>query len=70
MRVKFNLPERRYCGGDKKMVSMRLPETLWAEVEKVGFERGWNATDTVATVLDQFCAWAAIERDRKKAKKA
>jgi predicted transcriptional regulator len=54
---KFNLPKRVYCNGDKKMVSWRLPEALLKEIEKVAEARGWNATDVVATALDQFVQW-------------
>lgn len=51
------MPKRDYCSGPKKMVSMRLPEHLVREIETLGAEKGWTATDLVCTALDQFIQW-------------
>ena len=56
-KISFQLPNRNYCGGDKKMVSWRLPERLLTEVDKAAKERGWTSTDVVTTALDQFVQW-------------
>jgi predicted transcriptional regulator len=58
---KFNIPDRKYCSGAKKMVSMRLPEKLMRELEKLAEAKGWNVTDLVQTALDQYIAWEKKE---------
>jgi metal-responsive CopG/Arc/MetJ family transcriptional regulator len=55
--TKFNIPKREYCDGPKKMVSMRLPENLLKELDKLASSKGWNVTDLVSTVLDQYIQW-------------
>lgn len=55
--AKFNVPKREYCDGPKKMISMRLPERLMREIERMAENKGWTATDLVCTVLDQFIQW-------------
>lgn len=61
--AKFNVPKREYCDGPKKMVSMRLPEQLMREIERLAEEKGWTATDLVCTVLDQFIQWEKKRED-------
>ena len=51
---KFNVPNRKYATGDKKMVSMRMPEKLWAKINELSEKKGWPVTDLVTTVLDQY----------------
>lgn len=55
--AKFNIPDRKYCNGLKKMVSMRLPEQLMRELEKLAEQKGWSVTDLVQTALDQYIQW-------------
>lgn len=55
--AKFNIPKREYCDGPKKMVSMRLPEKLIKEIDRLAEDKGWTTTDLVSTVLDQFVQW-------------
>jgi antitoxin component of RelBE/YafQ-DinJ toxin-antitoxin module len=55
--TKFNVPKREYCDGTKKMISMRVPERLMREIERLAKEKGWTTTDLVCTVLDQFIQW-------------
>ncbi len=62
MKIKYDIPRRRYCSGDKKMISLRLPEELWSRVDEVAKEYGWTTTDLVTTALDQLIQW----RDRAK----
>jgi len=62
--AKFNIPDRKYCGGVKKMVSMRLPERLMKELEKLSTEKGWTVTDLVQTALDQFIEWELLRRTK------
>jgi len=64
--MKFNIPTKVYCSGEKKMVSWRLPETLLKELDKLADEKGWTTTDLVTTALDQYAQW---ERTRPAAKK-
>jgi len=55
MKVINNLPKRRYCSGDKRMVSWRLPETLIKKLESVAKDNGgWSVTDVVMTALDDY----------------
>ena len=58
---RFNIPEREYCGGDKKLVSFRLPEPLLKELKRSADAKGWPLTDLVMTVLDQYLQY----EDRK-----
>ena len=61
----IQLPPRKYCDGGRKMVSMRLPERLWAELEKVAEGDGWSTSDVVLTALDQYLQWANRGRKTK-----
>jgi predicted transcriptional regulator len=67
MKAKFSLPKRVYCDGSKKMISMRLPERLWAELEKTAEAHGWTTTDVVTTALDEFVQWSRAQANKKKA---
>lgn len=55
--AKFNVPKREYAGGNKKMVSWRLPEPLLKELDKLSKDLGWTTTDLVITALDQYVQW-------------
>lgn len=59
---KFSIPDRKYCDGKKKMVSLRVPERLLKELEELGAKKGWTVTDLVLTSLDQYVQW---ERGRR-----
>ncbi|MBC7540683.1 MAG: hypothetical protein H7281_17825 [Bacteriovorax sp.] len=59
---KFNIPDRKYVHGDKKMVSMRLPKDLITVLNKLSARKGWPFTDLVVTALDQY---AQHEDERK-----
>ena len=61
--AKFNIPDRKYCVGDKKMVSMRLPKRLMDELEKLAKAKGWTVTDLIMTVMDQFIQHEKKERE-------
>ncbi len=63
--MKFNVPKREYSDGPKKMVSMRLPERLMKELDRLSRENGWTTTDLVTTALDQFVQWEKKEGGRK-----
>lgn len=56
--VRYVIPKRVYCDGQKKMVSMRLPVKLWSELEKLAKDKGWNTTELVTTALDQLLQWS------------
>jgi hypothetical protein len=43
------------------MTSMRLPELLIVEIERLSEKKGWTATDLVCTALDQFVQWEKRE---------
>jgi antitoxin component of RelBE/YafQ-DinJ toxin-antitoxin module len=55
--MKFNVPERKYCDGEKKMVATRLPMKLKAELAKIAKKKGWDYSELVMTVLDQYVQW-------------
>lgn len=55
--TKYNIPKRDYCNGPKKMISIRLPEKLMNELEKLAEGKGWTTTDLVSTALDQYVQW-------------
>ncbi len=61
--TKFNIPKRKYAKGDKKMVSMRLSETLIKKLEKVAEYKGTTLTDLVSLVLDQYLQWENKDDD-------
>jgi metal-responsive CopG/Arc/MetJ family transcriptional regulator len=61
--AKFNIPNREYCDGPKKMVSMRLPEKLMREIDRIAESKGWTSTDFVSTVLDQYLQWEAKKKN-------
>lgn len=61
--TKFNIPKRKYAKGDKKMVSMRLSETLIKKLEKVAEDKGTTLTDLVSLVLDQYLQWENKDDD-------
>ena len=58
MKVKFSIPERKYCAGSKKMLSVRLPEKLIKQLEDAAAKYGWTTTDLITTALDQFVQWS------------
>ena len=39
---------------DRKMISLRLPETLIQEIEKIAESKGWKKTEVIQYALDQF----------------
>jgi NRPS condensation-like uncharacterized protein len=54
MKTTYSLPKRKYCSGEKKMVSWRLPEALFKKLESIAEAGGWTVTDVVMTALDDF----------------
>lgn len=55
--AKFNIPDRKYTQGLRKMISIRLPERLMEELDRIAREKGWTTTDVIQTVLDQYVQW-------------
>ncbi len=41
--------------GKKRIISWQLTELLLTELEKTAKKKGWNVTDVVSMVLDQYC---------------
>jgi len=60
--AKYSIPDRQFALGRKKMVSMRLPEALMKELEKIAEKKGWNLTDLVTTILDQYLQYEKEKR--------
>jgi hypothetical protein len=51
---KYNVPKRKYCRDEKKMVSLRMHIKLWEKIELMANKKGWTVTDLVSLVLDQY----------------
>lgn len=61
------MSKRRYTKGSKKTVSIRLPESLKAELERISNELGRGFSDFIQEGLDQ---WATLHRqEMEKSKK-
>lgn len=39
---------------DRKMISLRLPHALIAQIEKIADKKGWSKTEVIQYALDQF----------------
>jgi len=52
--MRYNVPSKKFGDGKKRMISWRLPVALLAEIEKISKKKGWNVTDVVSLVLDQY----------------
>lgn len=39
---------------DRKMISIRLPNALINQIEKVAKNKGWSKTEVIQYALDQF----------------
>lgn len=50
------VPKRHYVKGDKITVSIRLPDELKRELEKLAEQRGRGFSDFVQEGLDQWAA--------------
>ena len=61
--AKYNIPKRLYCDGPKKMISIRLPEKLLKEVDRLASNKNWTTTDIISTVLDQYIQWETKKGD-------
>jgi metal-responsive CopG/Arc/MetJ family transcriptional regulator len=59
---KYALPKRIFCDGPKKMVSVRLPKKLVAEIDRIAKDRQWSTSDVLMTALDEFAQWERRER--------
>lgn len=66
--AKYNVPERKYAdpNGTKKMVSMRLPEPLLERLNHWAAAKGWNVTELVVTVLDEYVQFEEAKEKSKK----
>ncbi|OFZ54738.1 MAG: hypothetical protein A2428_00940 [Bdellovibrionales bacterium RIFOXYC1_FULL_54_43] len=60
--IKFELPQRHFCHGEKEMTSIRLHVSLKREIEALADKFGWDTTDVIVTALDQFVQWAKSNR--------
>lgn len=47
---------------DRKMVSLRLPETLIAKIEEIAESKGWTKTEVIQYALDQFAQIESKQR--------
>lgn len=59
-KFKPNIPTLMFSGKDsenKKMISLRLPESLIEELKKVAEKKGWSQTQLIQVVLDQYCQY-------------
>ncbi len=63
---KFNIPDRIYSAGEKKMVSMRLPKNLIDKLAILAEQKGWPVTDLVVTALDQYAQFEDNGKNNRK----
>lgn len=63
--MEYNLPVRKFCSGQKKLATWRLPSDLLEKLEQIAESHGWTTTDVVMTALDQFVQWSEEERKKK-----
>lgn len=50
----YEIPDRKYVDGPKKMISWRLPERLISEIEKIAKDKGWTTSELVVMLMDRF----------------
>lgn len=66
--TKFNTPNRRkYIKGENRTVSIRIPESLKIELEKLAEFYGRGFSEFIQDGLDQYACFVRekIESDRK-----
>jgi predicted transcriptional regulator len=66
MRIDFELPKLKYCDGEKKMISVRLTETLLEEIKTFADAHHWSSTFVMELALDQFIQWTKQQAKSKK----
>lgn len=47
---------------DRKMVSLRLPEALIKQIERIAKDKGWSKTEVIQYALDQFAQFESKSR--------
>jgi len=50
----YNIPKRVYLEGDKKLFTIRIHLKLQEALQKEAKKRGYNLTELIETVLDQY----------------
>ena len=60
-----DIPNRKYCGGDKEMFTARMPKRLLKELRTIADAKGWSLTDLTATVLDLYAQSEAVKAKRR-----
>ncbi len=56
--LNFEIPQKPklvYAVGESKMVSWRLSTNLLDALKEIAEQKGYNLTEVVTLVLDQFC---------------
>lgn len=59
----YEIPDRKYVDGLKKMISWRLPERLISEIEKIAKDKGWTTSELVVMLMDRFVQ--EVNRNKK-----
>jgi hypothetical protein len=62
--LKYVIPPRKFCHGDKVMISLRLHSGLKEEIESLADEMGWASTDVIITAIDQFVAFVKSQKQK------
>lgn len=52
--MKFVITKRKYQDKEKTKLTLRVPVPLITELRIIAEDNGWNVTDIILTVLDQF----------------
>ena len=50
----INLPKKKFTDGNRKMISLRLPESLIGQIEKRSLDIGMTKTDLIQSVMDLY----------------
>lgn len=62
-KFKPNIPTLKYTSDEKKrMISLRVPEPLIEEVQKLAKEKGLTTAFLIETVLDLYCQFERAEQ--------
>lgn len=63
---KLTLPERKYCNGGKKLVSVRIHQKLVNEIYRIAKEKQWDFSEVVMTALDDFAQSEQKQKHKRK----
>lgn len=60
--VKYLIPKREFTEGERKVISIRVPNELKMILEEISSDKGRTLTDLILTVLDQYAQQELIKK--------